>query len=146
MNFARLVPLVLLALLAAPVPALAAGKVASAPQQLTIVAKSSEYDGETHTYLVQGDVRIAAKGLLVTCDRATIFSTPKEDRIERIVFDGNVQAHRGRSTFTGAEVTLYVPTQRLVAEGGTKTRIQLPAPLVTPAASPNEAQSGNNPS
>ncbi|HEY9900462.1 MAG TPA: LptA/OstA family protein [Pantanalinema sp.] len=113
-------------------PALAApAKPAPAPaqalDQMEVLARTTEYDGRAHTYTVKGDVAITLKDLAVSCDQATIYATPKEDRVERIVFSGKVEAKRSTGTFRGDKVTYYVAQRRLVAEGATRTRLMLPA-------------------
>jgi lipopolysaccharide export system protein LptA len=94
-------------------------------EPMDIVAKSTEYNGSAHTYTVSGDVHIAFRAIKVTCRKAIIYFTPKEDKVTRIVFMEDVEVLRGQSTFQGRQVTYYVADQRLVAEGGTKTRINL---------------------
>lgn len=94
-------------------------------EPMDILAKHTEYNGGKHTYTVTGDVHIAFRAIKVTCEKAVIYFTPKEDRVVRIVFTENVEVQRGQSTFTGEQVTYFVADQRLVAEGGTKTRLNL---------------------
>lgn len=95
--------------------------------QMDITARQSEYDGQAHTYAMEGDVRIALRDMIVTCRAATVYATPKEDRVERIVFTGQVEAKRGNSLFRGEKVTYFVSDRRLLAEGGTHTRLLVPA-------------------
>lgn len=106
--------------------------------QMDIVAQTTEYDGHAHTYSVRGGVRITLRDMSVTCDQAVIYDTPKDDRVERIVFAGHVMARRGPGTFRGDKVTYYVAERRLLAEGGTHTRLLLPASgsPVTPLLQP----------
>lgn len=94
-------------------------------EPMDILGKQTEYNGSKHTYTVTGDVHIAFRAIKVTCEKAVIYFTPKEDRVVRIVFTENVEVQRGQSTFTGSQVTYFVTDQRLVAEGGTKTRLNL---------------------
>lgn len=102
--------------------------------QMDIVARESEYDGQAHTYSMAGNVRISLRDMVVTCRAATIYATPTEDRVERIVFSGQVEARRGNSLFRGEKVTYYVAERRLLAEGGTHTRLLVPASAsATPA-------------
>lgn len=96
-------------------------------EQMDITAVSTEYDGNAHTYMVRGDVHVSLRDLSVTCAEATIYVTPKEDRVERIVFRGNVEAKRGSGTFRGNQVTYYASQRRFVAEGRTRTRLMLSA-------------------
>lgn len=100
--------------------------VAAEPAQMEIEAKTTEYNGQLHTYTVAGGVTIRLKDMVVTCDRATIYANAKEDRVERVAFYGGVEAKRGSNVFRGETVTYYLPERRLVAEGGTKTRLALP--------------------
>lgn len=95
--------------------------------QMEVLARTTEYDGKAHTYTVKGDVAITLKDLSVSCDKATIYASPKEDAVERIVFSGKVEARRATGTFRGEKVTYYVAQRRLVAEGGTRTRLLIPA-------------------
>ncbi|MNK55103.1 Lipopolysaccharide export system protein LptA [compost metagenome] len=146
--FALILPLALAAAWNAPFPAASAApsKAApavkaspaakSAPAKTTSTAKSSpmdieakttEYDGQKHTYTVTGNVRITLEDLIVTCAQATIFASEDESRVERVRFNGDVVAKRGTNVFTGETVTFDLPTRRLLAEGGTKTRIMVPA-------------------
>jgi lipopolysaccharide export system protein LptA len=114
----------------AQAPALAAPAKPAPTQtldQMEVLARTTEYDGKAHTYTVKGDVAITLKDLAVNCDQATIFASPKEDRVDRIVFSGKVEAKRPSGTFRGEKVTYYVAQRRLIAEGGTRTRLMLPA-------------------
>lgn len=114
----------LLALTLLSTPALAKEK-ASKREPIDIVAKHTEYDGKLHTYTVSGDVRVDFRDLSVLCQKAVIYFTPLEDRVNRIVFLQNVDVQWKSSNFKGEVVTYFVPTQRLVAEGGTRTRINV---------------------
>lgn len=128
-----------LALGVAVAPAVSAPKPAAtvrAPQplpsavtldQMDILARQSEYDGQAHTYAMTGDVRISLRDMVVTCQAATVFASPKEDRVERIVFSGKVEARRGNGLFRGERVTYFVAERRLLAEGKTHTRLMVPA-------------------
>ena len=109
-------------ILFAAAPALAAPP----PEHLEIEAASTTYDGAAHLYRVKGKVRITLPQLVVTCDAATLHFTPKEDAIQRIVFEGDVTAKKVTDTFRAKRITYDVPARRLVAEGGTRTRLQLP--------------------
>lgn len=102
--------------------------------QMDITARQTEYDGQQHTYAMTGDVRISLRDMVVTCRAATVYATPKEDRVERIVFSGQVEARRGNGVFRGEKVTYFVAERRLLAEGGTHTRLLVPASAsATPA-------------
>lgn len=94
-------------------------------EQMDITAVSTEYDGHAHTYTVKGDVHVNLRDLAVTCAEATIFVTSKEDRVERIVFRGDVEAKRGSGTFRGNQVTYFAGQRRFLAEGRTRTRLLL---------------------
>ncbi|MBO9539869.1 hypothetical protein J7643_04655 [bacterium] len=128
-NFhGRLAIALAIALSAAPALAAPAKPTsAQALDQMEVLARTTEYDGKAHTYTVKGDVEITLKDLAVSCDQATIYASPKEDRVERIVFSGKVEAKRSSGTFRGEKVTYYVAQRKLVAEGGTRTRLMLPA-------------------
>lgn len=106
---------------------------AATPQSsaMNIEARTTEYDGQKHTYTVTGNVKITLEDLSVTCQQATIFATPDETQVERVRFTGDVVAKRGKNLFTGETVTFHLPTRRLLAEGGTKTRIMVPASTAT---------------
>ncbi|MBI6545594.1 MAG: hypothetical protein HY692_02295 [Cyanobacteria bacterium NC_groundwater_1444_Ag_S-0.65um_54_12] len=95
-------------------------------EELVIEALGSEYDGLQHSYLLKGQVRVILRELLVTCNEATIFLPPSEDRVERILFVGDVLVTRGKNTFRGERVTYHVANKRLVAEGSTRTHLFLP--------------------
>lgn len=121
--------------LAVPKPAAPASKV-RAPQplpsavtmdQMDITARETEYDGQQHTYAMSGNVRISLRDMVVTCQEATVYASPKEDRVDRIVFSGQVEARRGTGVFRGEKVTYFVAERRLLAEGGTRTRLLVPA-------------------
>ncbi|MNX77787.1 Lipopolysaccharide export system protein LptA [compost metagenome] len=122
-----------LAIALSAAPALAAPAKPTKPanaqtlDQMEVLARTTEYDGKAHTYTVKGDVAITLKDLAVSCDQATIYASPKEDQVERIVFSGKVEAKRSTGTFRGEKVTYYVAQRKLVAEGGTRTRLMLPA-------------------
>jgi lipopolysaccharide export system protein LptA len=116
-----------------------AGRVAWAappPPQLQIEADATAYDGKDHTYQVRGHVRITLPQMVVTCEQATIYAAPTEDRVLRVVFAGGVEARRGSDTFRAARITYHVPERRLVAEGATRTRILLPAGAAGPLSGP----------
>ena len=141
--FALILPLAVAAAWNAPFPeASAAPKKPAAPvaksspaaksSPMEIEAKTTEYDGQKHTYTVTGDVRITLEDLDVTCKQATIYATADESKVERVLFSGDVVAKRGANVFTGETVTFHLQTRRLLAEGGTKTRIMVPAS--TPSA------------
>lgn len=129
--------------LSAPKPAATPAPRLRAPQplpsavtldQMDILARQSEYDGQLHTYAVSGNVRISLRDMVVTCQAATVFASPKEDRVERIVFSGQVEARRGNGVFKGERVTYFVAERRLLAEGKTHTRLMVPASAsATPA-------------
>jgi len=95
--------------------------------QMDITARQTEYDGQEHTYSMSGNVRISLRDMIVTCQEATVYATPKEDRVDRIVFLGQVEARRGTGVFRGEKVTYFVAERRLLAEGGTHTRLLVPA-------------------
>lgn len=95
--------------------------------QMDIVARETEYDGQAHTYAMSGNVRISLRDMVVTCQEATVYASPKEDRVDRIVFTGQVEAKRGTGVFRGEKVTYFVAERRLLAEGGTRTRLLVPA-------------------
>ena len=143
--FALILPLAVAAAWNAPFPAASAATKAPTPaakatpaaksSPMEIEARTTEYDGQKHTYTVTGDVRIVLEDLVVTCKQATIYATSDESRVERVRFNGDVVAKRGPNVFTGETVTFHLPTRRLLAEGGTKTRIMVPA--VTPASTPS---------
>lgn len=102
-------------------------------EQLEIQGRTTEYDGASHTYRVKGDVTIETRDLVVTCKEAVIYTTPGEDRVDRIVFTGNVEARRGTGVFRGERVVYHVAQRKLQAEGMTRTRLLVPgAPLPTP--------------
>jgi lipopolysaccharide export system protein LptA len=94
-------------------------------EPIDVVAKHTEYDGKLHTYTVFGDVRVDYRDISVFCQKAVIYFNPLEDQVNRIVFLENVDVHWKSNNFKGEVVTYFVPTQRLVAEGGTKTRINV---------------------
>jgi lipopolysaccharide export system protein LptA len=110
--------------LAAPLTHGATGSIGL--DEMDIVAKQSEYDGHAHQYLIKGDVRVTLKDMVVTCDQATIFVTAKEDRVDKLIFSGRVEARRHGNTFRGDRVTYFVGDRRLLAEGATHTRLLLP--------------------
>ena len=102
---------------------------ASVPMdEIGIAGRTTEYDGMAHTYTIEGQVRIAMRDMTVTCDQAVITTSPDEQEVLKILFLGHVVATRAHDTFRGNEVTYFVPTRRLVAQGDTKTHIFLPRP------------------
>lgn len=113
-------------------PAKKASPAPAKTSTMEILAQKTEYDGQLHTYTVTGNVRVTLEDLVVTCQQATIFATADESEVDRVIFNGNVIAKRGPHVFTGETVSFYMPTRRLVAEGGTTTRLQVPAS--TPSA------------
>lgn len=148
--FALILPLAVAAAWNAPLPEASAASKSAAPaakaaaakstpaaksSPMEIEARTTEYDGQKHTYTVTGDVRITLEDLIVTCKQATIFASDDESRVERVRFSGDVIAKRGPNVFTGETVTFHLPTRRLLAEGGTKSRIMVPAS--TPASTPS---------
>lgn len=100
-------------------------KVEEKKEPLEVLAKLTEYDGKKHTYTVTGDVKVTYRDLLVNCQKAVIYFTPKEDAVTKIVFFEKVDVLWKSSNFQGERVTYYVPNDRMVAEGGTKTRINV---------------------
>ncbi len=110
----------------AAVPAKPSGPVRV--DELAIQAKATEYDGAGHQYKVSGDVHLEVRDLKVNCREALIHLSNDDDKVERIVFTGEVVAVRGRSTFRGDRVTYNVATRKLLAEGNTRTRVVLPSP------------------
>ncbi len=96
--------------------------------EIGIAGRTTEYDGMAHTYTIDGQVRIAMRDMTVTCDQAVISTSPDEQEVLKILFRGHVVATRAHDTFRGNEVTYFVPTRRLVAQGDTKTHIFLPRP------------------
>lgn len=119
----------------APAPKASASAEPAKTSPMLIEARTTEYDGMKHTYVVTGNVKITLEDITVTCKQATIYASEDESTVERVRFNGNVVATRGPNVFTGETVTLHMETRRLLAEGGTKTRIMVPA--VTPASSPS---------
>ncbi|MEB3329106.1 MAG: hypothetical protein VKQ33_07735 [Candidatus Sericytochromatia bacterium] len=127
----------LAAVVAAMGLALAAPARAAAPApQLQIEADVTTYDGKAHTYQVRGHVRVTLPQMVVTCQQATIYAAPTEDRVLRVVFDGGVEARRGSDTFRASRITYHVAARRLVAEGTTRTRLLLPAGVAGPLSGP----------
>jgi lipopolysaccharide export system protein LptA len=107
---------------------------AAPPQQRTVRmdevsvrAQTTQYDGDSHVYRVIGDVHMEVRDLKVACKEALIVLSHNDERVDRLVFIGDVVAVRGRSTFRGDRVTYTVATRKLVAEGNTRTRVLLPA-------------------
>ena len=119
----------------AVVVALVAAAAAQAPQ-MEIEAKTTTYDGKAHTYQMRGNVKITLPQMVVTCDEATIHAAATEDRVLRVVFAGKVEAKRGADTFRADRITYHVTERRLVAEGGTRTLIKLPAGAAGPLTGP----------
>lgn len=127
-RYCRLAIALVMALVAAPALAAPAKPTpAQALDQMEVLARTTEYDGKAHTYTVKGDVAITLKDLAVTCEQAIIYASPKEDRVDRVVFSGKVEAKRSSGTFRGDRVTYFVAQRKLLAEGGTRTRLMLPA-------------------
>lgn len=120
----------------------AAAKTAAGPRAGTpggtmeIEADATTYDGKAHSYQVRGKVRISLPQMVVTCDEATILAAATEDRVLRVVFAGKVEARRGADTFRAERITYHVAERRLVAEGGTRTKITLPAGAQGPITGP----------
>jgi lipopolysaccharide export system protein LptA len=115
--------------MAAPTPAADGGT-------MEIEAKTTTYDGKAHTYQIKGAVKITLPQMVVTCDEATVFAAPTEDRVLRVVFAGKVEARRGADTFRADRITYHVAERRLVAEGTTRTKIKLPAGAQGPITGP----------
>lgn len=120
------------AILAALVPLLCGATTppqqsARSSNQMEIAAQTTTYDGKAHTYLVKGKVRVTLPHLVVTCEEATLYASPGEDTIVRVVFRGDVEATRDADSFRADRITYQVADRRLVAEGATRTRLKLPA-------------------
>ncbi len=96
--------------------------------EIGINGRTTEYDGMAHTYTIDGQVRIAMRDMTVTCNQAVITTSPDEQQVLKILFLGHVVATRAHDSFRGNEVTYFVPTRKLVAQGDTKTHIFLPRP------------------
>lgn len=99
---------------------------AIAAPQMDLSAQSTTYDDRAHTYTAEGAVHIQLPQLDVRCDKAVIFADAHGTRVLRIVFSGDVSARRGMDMLHAQTITLDVPARRLVAQGGTHIRLQLP--------------------
>lgn len=99
----------------------------AADEHLEIVADSTTYDGKGHLYRVSGNVKITLPEIVVTCREATVYADDKESKIVRVVFTGGVTAIKGTDTFRAEKITYLVADRRLVAEGGTRAKLKLPA-------------------
>lgn len=99
----------------------------AADEHLEIVADATTYDGKAHLYRVSGHVKITLPEIVVTCREATVYADADETKIVRVVFTGGVTATKGTDTFRAERITYLVADRRLVAEGGTRTKLKLPA-------------------
>lgn len=120
--------LLILATLTFGSPALAAGPAAPVTlDQIDLTAQETSFEGPQHLYRVQGKVHVVVRDLDVRCEQADIHLSDDDSRVLRLECSGNVVARRGKNLFRSARVTYWVPERRLLAQGGTRTVITLPA-------------------
>lgn len=67
---------------------------------------------------VEGDVKISQQDKIATADKAVYY----HDK-QKIVLMGNPQFSQGQDTIKGRLITLYLPEQRTVVEGGENTPV-----------------------
>lgn len=116
-----------LTLLLAMAPAAMAPAAMAADEHMEIVADATTYDGKAHLYRVSGNVKITLPEIVVTCREATVYADAAETKIVKVVFTGGVTASKGTDTFRAERISYLVAERRLVAEGGTRTKLKLPA-------------------
>jgi len=67
---------------------------------------------------VEGDVKISQQDKIATADKAVYYHDQ-----QKIVLMGNPQFSQGQDTIKGRLITLYLPEQRTVVEGGENTPV-----------------------
>lgn len=95
--------------------------------ELELTAQETSFDGPLHRYRVNGKVHVTVRDLDVRCEQADIFLSGDDSRVVRLECSGEVIARRGKNLFRSARVTYWVSERRLLAQGGTRTVITLPA-------------------
>ncbi len=125
----RLAPgfLSILACLTYLAPALAAPAAPVTLDQIDLTARETSFEGPLHRYSVRGKVHVTVRDLDVRCEQADIYLSDDDSEVMRLECSGDVVARRGKNLFRSARITYWVPERRLLAQGGTRTVITLPA-------------------
>lgn len=89
-------------------------------QMLDVKAERMTYERQTQTFLFQEDVRVRRCDMTILCDRLRVFNDAAGQRVERIVFTGNVRMQQGARRVTADRAEYFDAEQKLILTGNPK--------------------------
>jgi lipopolysaccharide export system protein LptA len=78
------------------------------------------YERQTQTFLFQENVRVRRCDMTILCDRMRVFNDAAGQRVERIVFTGNVRMQEGARRVTAEHAEYFDAEQKLILTGNPK--------------------------
>jgi lipopolysaccharide export system protein LptA len=87
---------------------------------LDVKAERMTYERQTQTFLFQEDVRVHRCDMTILCDRLRVFNDAAGQRVERIVFTGNVRMQQGARRVTADRAEYFDAEQKLILTGNPK--------------------------
>lgn len=89
-------------------------------QALDVKAERMTFDRQTQTFLFQDRVRVRRCDMTILCDRLRVFNDAAGQRVERIVFTGNVRMQQGARRVTAERAEYFDAEQKLILTGKPK--------------------------
>ncbi len=89
-------------------------------QTLDVKAERMTFDRQTQTFLFQERVRVRRCDMTILCDRLRVFNDTEGQRVERIVFMGNVRMEQGARRVTAERAEYFDAEQKLILTGNPK--------------------------
>lgn len=120
----KILSLILLLLLITT-PIQAAAKAAP----IEVFAEQVDVNLDTHTTRFSNNVKILFDTYTLTCQNAELFLDNKNQRVIKIIMQGNVLIQSNGSVLKGKRVILNVQTKHLQIEGQVYSRLQLEQPI-----------------
>lgn len=89
-------------------------------QMLDVKAERMTFDRQTQTFLFQERVRVRRCDMTILCDHLRVFNDAAGQRVERIVFTGNVRMRQGARHVTAERAEYFDAEQKLILTGKPK--------------------------
>jgi len=89
-------------------------------QMLDVKAERMTFERQTQTFLFQENVRVRRCDMTILCDRLRVFNDAEGQRVERIVFTGNVRMQQGARRVTAERAEYFDAAQKLILTGNPK--------------------------
>ncbi len=89
-------------------------------QTLDVKSERMTFDRQTQTFLFQERVRVRRCDMTILCDRLRVFNDAAGQRVERLLFTGNVRMQQGARRVTADRAEYFDVEQKLVLTGNPK--------------------------